>query len=67
MRRTKEDDLREAPAPPPVFFVSVASKGVAGEILVSVASKGVISPLLATLRSGLVSVASKGFSGAFCL
>jgi hypothetical protein len=50
-----------------MFFVSVASKGVAGENLVSVASKGVISPLSATLTRGLVGVASKGVIGAFCL
>jgi hypothetical protein len=42
-----------------MFFVSVASKGVAGEIPVSVASKGVISPLSATLMRSLGSVDSK--------
>ncbi len=51
----------------PVFFVNVASKGVAGENSVSVASKGVISPLSATFMGGLVGVASKGVTGAFCL
>jgi hypothetical protein len=42
-----------------MFFVSVASKGVAGENSVSVASKGLISPLLSALMRGLRSVDSK--------
>ncbi len=50
---------------PPVFFVSVAAKGVAGGILVSVASKWVISLLSATLRRRLVDVASKGVRSEF--
>jgi hypothetical protein len=43
-----------------VFFVSVASKGVAGESFVSVASRGVISPLFSALMRGLGSVDFKG-------
>jgi hypothetical protein len=57
----------EHPAPTPLFFVSVASKGVAGENFVSVASKGVVSSLSATLMKGSASVDSKEVIDGFCL
>jgi hypothetical protein len=47
---------REAAAPTPLFFVSVASKGVNFEV----------SLLFAALTGGFISVAAKGLTGARC-
>jgi len=52
--------------PPPAFSVSVASKGVAGELFVSADSIEVINPLFATLTRGPGSGDSKRVMVAFC-
>jgi hypothetical protein len=56
-----------ASPPHPLFFVNVASKGVAGGSFASVDSNEVISPLSATLTRGLGSVDFKRVIDAFCL
>ena len=56
------------PRPPPLFFVSVADKGVTARASVSVASKGVAGgrfrPKHGKTRRSAVSVADKGVGGA---
>jgi hypothetical protein len=56
-RRQLTVSTRGCPSPPPLFFVSVASKGVSHAV----------SLLFATLAGRSISVAAKGLTGAICL
>ena len=66
MRRDEFQNRKERP-PPPVFFVSADSKGVAGESLVSAHSTGLKVALFSAGWESLGSAESKGVSGAICL
>jgi hypothetical protein len=50
-----DDNGKQSPGPAPLFFVSVASKGV----------RSAVSLLFATLAREPISIASKGFIGAW--
>ncbi len=53
--------------PPPMFFVSAHSKGVAGEKFVSAHSEGLKVAVFSMSWKCLVSADSKRFTGAICL